>query len=71
VFLMGERLDLQADMCEQKRNTKAMTSLGHQSRLQSNQTDTRGASKKSVMSLEPDRERSGSLGNVSGSVRSG
>jgi hypothetical protein len=57
-----------ADMCEEGKNTKAMISLEHRSRLQSNQTDTRDVSEESVMSLEPDRERSGSLGNVSGSV---
>jgi hypothetical protein len=55
-------------MCEEERNTKAMISPGHRSGLQSNRTDIGDVSKESVTSLEPDRERSGSLGNVSGSV---
>jgi hypothetical protein len=45
-----------------------MISPGHQSGLQSHQTDIRDVSEESVMSLEPDRERSGSLGNVFRSV---
>jgi hypothetical protein len=55
-------------MCEEERNTKAMISLGHWSGLQSNWTDIGDVSKESVTSLESDQERSGSLGNVSGSV---
>jgi hypothetical protein len=55
-------------MYEEERNTKAMISPGHQSGLQSNWTDIGDVSKESITSLEPDQERSGSLGNVSGSV---
>jgi hypothetical protein len=55
-------------MCEEGRNTKAMISPGHRSGLQSNWTDIGDVSKESVTSLETDRERSRSLGNVSGSV---
>jgi hypothetical protein len=58
----------EADMCEEGKNTKAMISLGHQSGSQSNWTDTRDVSEESVMSMEPDQERSGSLRNMSGSV---
>jgi hypothetical protein len=39
--------------------------------LEPNPTDSDGVSEESVTSLESDRERSGSLGNVSRSVRSG
>jgi hypothetical protein len=55
-------------MCEEERNTKAMISPGHRSGLQSNWTDIGDVSKESVTGLEPDRERSGSLRNVSGRV---
>jgi hypothetical protein len=55
-------------MCEGERNTKLVITPGHRSGLESNWTDIGDVSKESVASLEPDRERSGSLGNVSGSV---
>jgi hypothetical protein len=58
-------------MCEEERNTKAMISPGHRSRLEPNPTDSEGVSEESVTSLESDWERSRSLGNVSRSVRSG
>jgi hypothetical protein len=45
-----------------------MISPGHQSGLQSHQTDIGDVSEESITSLESDRERSRSLGNVSGSV---
>jgi hypothetical protein len=54
-------------MCEGERNTKAMISPGHRSGLEPNPTDSDGVSEESVTSLESDRGRSGSLGNVSGS----
>jgi hypothetical protein len=58
-------------MCEGERNTKPAITPGHRSGLEPNPTDSNGVSEESVTSLESDWERSGSLGNVSGSVRSG
>jgi hypothetical protein len=52
-------------MCEGERNTKPPITPGHRSRLEPNPTDSNGVSEESVTSLESDRERSGSLGNVS------
>jgi hypothetical protein len=58
-------------MCEGERNTKPAITPGHRSGLEPNLSDSDGVSKESVTSLESDQERSGSLGNVSQSVRSG
>jgi hypothetical protein len=52
-------------MCEGERNTKLVITPGHRSGLEPNPTDSDGVSEESVTSLESDRERSGSLGNVS------
>jgi hypothetical protein len=52
-------------MCEGERNTKPAITPGHRSGLEPNPTDSDGVSEESVTSLESDRERSGSLGNVS------
>jgi hypothetical protein len=52
-------------MCEGERNTKLAITPGHRSGLEPNPTDSDGVSEESVTSLESDRERSGSLGNVS------
>jgi hypothetical protein len=54
-------------MCEGEGNTKPAITPGHRSGLEPNPTDSDGVSEESVTSLESDRERSGSLGNVSGS----
>jgi hypothetical protein len=54
-------------MCEGEKNTKPAITPGHRSGLEPNPTDSDGVSEESVTSLESDRERSGSLGNVSGS----
>jgi hypothetical protein len=52
-------------MCEGEGNTKPAITPGHRSGLEPNPTDSDGVSEESVTSLESDRERSGSLGNVS------
>jgi hypothetical protein len=58
-------------MCEEGKNTKPVITPELSGGSEPNPTDSDGVSEESVMSLKSDWKRSGSLGNVSRSVRSG